>query len=172
MARKDLERKRRTRRYRVRGCLYNIETILGAGFLIILFIVVEGVLITGGIRTLLQPNTVTCGDQTMSQEDACVDYSNGSVTSYAQAKQSGHIIGILELVASPLVLVGGIFAWRFFYPKYKSTKSSSPKSRRSQTNRPSQSGVSPSLSRPEPRPGASSSSSPPRQPEGGRRESS
>ena len=69
----------------------------------------------GGVSTLSNPNTVTCGGETMSSGDTCVHYTNGSqtgVSDYSQEQQSNHTTGILLLLFGPLTLIGSIFLLR------------------------------------------------------------
>jgi len=140
----------------------------------VLCLIIGGFMFFGSIGILSQPNTVSCGDQTMSQGDTCEQFSNGSYTGsrdYAQQQQSNQTTGIFALVFGLLFVVGGIFLL-FSRPGHTSASSSSPSSMRSRTNSLSQSGSSPSSPHSVPQPGASPPSSSPRQPEGWHRESS
>ncbi|HEU5379297.1 MAG TPA: hypothetical protein VFV38_28070 [Ktedonobacteraceae bacterium] len=84
------------------------KTILTGIFCIIL----GGLFIIVGIGTLSQPNTVTCGDQTMSQGDTCEQFSGGSYDGsrdYDQQQQSNQGTAVAEILGGLLFLAGGIF---------------------------------------------------------------
>lgn len=126
----------------------------------VLGIIIGGILFFGGISTLSNPGTVTCGGETMSQGDTCVQINGDSSTvsnDYNQQQQSNNTTGIFLFIFGPLILVGSLFLLRSGM-QHNSARSSSPSDMRFQMNRPSQSGA------------YSSSSHSPQQPEGRYRE--
>lgn len=88
------------------------------------FYMIGVVLLFTGMGTFSQPNAVTCGDQTMSQGDICMESGNINVVNdYNQQQQSNQSGGGGQIIVGLCFLSFGILIL-FADPKRSSVESS------------------------------------------------